>query len=313
MGGVTGSVINDLGAVEPQKFDILFFNRVNRFCDGDLDKARELFGCKIAVDIDDYWNLPPDHIYHELYKRQEAPLIEANIRQADLVIASTSRLAEKAAKLNNNVQVVPNAIPFGEDQFTAEREASERVRIFWAGGSTHEKDIDILRGPVRRLTAHKEMIEMIIGGYSATSEGERYIWDTMARSFTDGLRLPFQIFPGVPPDQYMNLYNNADICLVPLRGIEWNGYKSNLKILEAAVKKIPAIVSAVAPYIDDADAPVIWVNKSSDWYKNIKTLIYDKSQREELGSLLNEWGRKNYDLREINGRRLAAFANLAKA
>lgn len=309
MEGVERTVVNNIEAVEPQPFDFLFFNRLNNYCDGNLDEARRKFGCKIIMDIDDYWQLPIDHLYHDHYKKIIGPLIEANIEQADQILVSTERLAEQVYHLNRNITVVPNALPFGTDQFTDEKETAEKVRIFWCGGSTHELDLEILRNPLRRLSTHRNEITMNLGGYFASHDDERKIWDSMVASFTGNMRLPFSIYPGVPPTQYMDLYRHADICLVPLRGTAWDGYKSNLKILEAAAKKIPVIVSAVPPYSDDSDAPVYWVKKQSDWYTHIKNLINDKEQREASGRELNEWARKKYDLGKINELRTATFRN----
>jgi hypothetical protein len=313
MGGVEGSVINNLEAVTPAKYDILFFNRLNRFCDGDLDRARKLFGCRVVVDIDDYWRLPVGHLYYDQYLKHDGPLIEANIRQADLVCVTNARLAEKVYPLNKNVEIFPNALPFGRGQFNEEKEPSDKTRIFWAGGSTHGPDLEILKGPLKRLKSHADKITMTFGGYYVTHEGEREIWEPMAKNFTAGFQLPFEIYPAVPPDHYLDLYRHADVCLIPLRESDWNGYKSNLKILEAAVKKTPAIVSAVAPYIDNPDAPVLWVKNQSEWYQNIKKLIHDKKEIETMGNALNEWGRKNFDLEPINARRRAAFAKIAGA
>jgi hypothetical protein len=79
--------------------------------------------------------------------------------------------------------------------------------------------------------------------------------------------------------------------------------------LEAACKKVPVICSKVAPYSND-DAPVLWVEKQSDWYKNMNYLINNKQACIDYGERLYEWAIREYNFADINGRRKAAFENL---
>jgi glycosyltransferase involved in cell wall biosynthesis len=110
----------------------------------------------------------------------------------------------------------------------------------------------------------------------------------------------------------MAIFAHADIMLVPLEQSDWHACKSNLKLLEAACKKIPVICSKVAPYSND-DAPVLWVEKQSDWYKHMNYLLNNPEAAVELGQQLYEWAIREYNFADINGRRKAAFENLIRA
>ena len=83
--------------------------------------------------------------------------------------------------------------------------------------------------------------------------------------------------------------------------------------MEAASKRIPCIVSNVEPYNVDKDAPILWVNKQSDWNKHIRYLVNNPSERIKLGNQLYEWAKEKYNYQEISERRYKAFANLIKA
>ena len=109
------------------------------------------------------------------------------------------------------------------------------------------------------------------------------------------------------------MYENADICVIPLEQSDWHACKSNLKILEAASKRLPVIVSNVPPYNIDADAPVLWVNKQSDWFNYINLLVNNPNLREQLGNALYEWAKKKYNFTEVNNSRRQAYSNLYKA
>jgi hypothetical protein len=111
----------------------------------------------------------------------------------------------------------------------------------------------------------------------------------------------------------MKMYEEADIMLIPLENTAWHSSKSNLKMLEAATKKVPVICSAVEPYINDKEAPVMWVRNQSDWYRHTKYLVKNKNAREDYGEKIYEWAKAKYDLLKVNENRRTAFADLIKA
>ena len=82
--------------------------------------------------------------------------------------------------------------------------------------------------------------------------------------------------------------------------------------LEAASKGIPCIVSNVEPYKRDADAPVLWVNKQSDWFDHLKLLINNKNLMHEYGEKLKAWAAERYNLKTINATRRELFAGVVR-
>jgi len=85
-----------------------------------------------------------------------------------------------------------------------------------------------------------------------------------------------------------------------LHKCQWYACKSNLKILEAASKKIPCIVSDVEPYNVDEDCPVLFVKNQSDWFKYIKFLTLNKQARIDYGEKLYEWAKEKYNFTTAN-------------
>lgn len=294
---------------EDQQFDILLFNRLTYYYDADINKAREIYGCKLVMDLDDDWILPVDHVLHYNLKKIE-PFIENNLRNADMVTCTNQRLAEKIFPFNNNVHILPNAIPYGYHQFNTDKVQDEKIRLFWCGSITHEYDLALLRYPLQRIQGQHQKIKMVIGGYSASNPNEKYVWDRMVRIFTNNLKLPYEVYKGLLPEMYMEIYNFADICLIPLEKSDWHACKSNLKILEAATKKCPVIVSNVEPYNVDKNMPVLWANNSADWYKHMNYLINNKNARIDYGEALHEYCKEHYNYKQINDTRRSAFASL---
>lgn len=311
MNDIKGYVTNWITDDKKDGWDILLYNRLSAF-DNNWPETKDTFGVKVVMDLDDYWRLPPNHLNHGHYE-QFGQRIENNIRQADLVTVTNEAIASKVRPLNSNVVVLPNALPFGKNQFIEDKRESDRVRIFWCGGVTHEQDLNILKNPIKKLHVYKDKIQMVLGGFTDSDTASKTIWDKMFSAFTDGGKLAYMKLHGTKPTQYMQMYENADIMLIPLEASDWHACKSNLKILEAACKRIPVIVSNVAPYNQDKDAPVLWVNSQKDWFIHLNYLINNPNARAELGNQLHEWAKEKYSIEKVNERRRSTFAGLCEA
>jgi len=314
MSDITGHVTNALTPERTHDWDILLYNRISPF-DDDWQFVRDQLNCKVVLDLDDWWKLPPNHIQAEMYD-EFAVRIERNIGTADWITCSSHALYDKLIKLSDKVTLVPNALPYGHNQFIEDKETSSdgRVRLFWCGSITHEHDVAILKNPLRRLSFKKNKITMMLGGYNNSDPYSEYLWKRILHNFTGGGMLDYQVLPSQSVKTYMDLYQYADIMLIPLEESEWHGCKSNLKILEAAAKRIPCVVSKVLPYSNDADAPVLWVEKKSDWFTHLNYLINNEEARQDYGNRLHEWAKAKYDLIEINQRiRRPLFGSLCEA
>lgn len=311
MDGIKGYVTNVLTEDKKDGWDVLLYNRVSGY-DNSWQKLKDEIGIKVVMDIDDYWILPPNHLNYYDYQELQ-PRIESNLANADIVTVTNNELAEKVRTFNENVFIVPNALPYGLGQFADYKRESQRVRIFWAGGVTHKFDIELLRGPVKRLHTHKSKIQMVIGGYNDGDPYSKHLWSGMFSAFTDGGNLPYLKIHGTSPLDYMDMYQYADIMLIPLEDSEWHGCKSNLKILEAAAKKVPCIVSRVKPYSNDLDAPVLWVERKSDWFEHINFLIHNEQERKEMGERLHAWASEKYNFSRINEGRKQLFESICPA
>jgi hypothetical protein len=107
----------------------------------------------------------------------------------------------------------------------------------------------------------------------------------------------------------MGAYTDSDISVIPLVDNKFNAMKSNLKVLETAAKKNPAIVSYVNPYLD---MPVHYVKSQKDWYKHIRDLVSDADMRKESGEKLFEFCEKNYNFEGINLDRKYIYSKLCQ-
>jgi len=227
-----------------EDIDILFFNRMlSGVAVQTVLDWREKYGFSIIVDFDDHWNLGPDHYLYKSYEQfSVSEIMEVWIKESDAVTVTHDRLFHDVFTLNQNVHVLPNAIP-DWGQFACKKIPSDFTRRFWAGGVTHKNDISLLKGPLRRI--HTPAVQFVMAGFVAKNPE----WAAMASAFTNGGRANHEIISALPVDQYYYSYSKCDISLIPLVNTRFNSYKSNLKILEAAHMAAPVIVSRVHPYL----------------------------------------------------------------
>jgi len=286
-------------------YDILFINRYISGMEVDeVVRLREKYGFKLVVDVDDYWNLDPWHILYGRYPYQK---VIDHIKVADIAICSNNDLAVEIDKLNPNWIVIPNALPYGEDQFTDVKTESDKVRFVYAGSITHEKDIAILKNPMKRVATDvitKNNSRFILCGYSQDKKLEQ-VWGRMINDYLCAFKVDGYIREALPVDQYMNFYNEADACLIPLVDSKFNSMKSNLKVLEAATKNAAVIASNVKPY---SQCPyIIPIGNQGGWFENIKKVVKDAIYRQEMGLANGEWCRENFDLVKVNKLRTQVF------
>jgi hypothetical protein len=291
---------------DEHNYDIVFINRI--WEPENLIERRKQKGFKLVVDVDDYWILSHDHLMYDGYNSSNfvAKLIH-HMKEADLVTCTHERLADAIYPHNKNVEILPNAIPYGYSQFNGERVVTDAVKLFWAGGITHDQDLKLLQAPLKKLSGN---VQMVMGGFADSNETERYYWYKMAGYFTADQKLTHTLIRGMDVFNYYEMFRHSDIMLVPLVKNNFNSYKSNIKLLEAAGKAIPAIVSHVDPYLGFPEDVVKYVKKSNDWLKYINELVNDKEMRNELGVLLHTYCAKYFNFNEINEKRKAAFLKL---
>ena len=286
-------------AVTPADFEkhqpgAIYYNRV---ISDDVILCARGAGCKVIVDIDDYWRLDVHHIAYKSYVKNNFESLQIkHLHLADVVTTTHEWLAEKIYPYNKNVVVLPNAIP-RHKYFPVEKTISEKLRIFWQGSITHGLDIELLRNPVKRLNKNRHL--MVMAGYT-----KHDVWDRMVAAYTNGLQMPGYLLPGCPPTEYYKKYSYADVCLAPLTGTLFNSLKSNLKILEAANMGLPVIASNVHPYTGIPG--VCYVDKQTDWYKHIQELD-NESERLHRGTTLQQYCAANYNYTIINSKRRECF------
>ena len=115
---------------------------------------------------------------------------------------------------------------------------------------------------------------------------------------------------------YGTMYNEADVALSPLTNFKFNSVKSQLKVIEAGIHKMPIIASNFGPYtIDVEDGKHGFLIDESDkmgWKNKMEYFVNNPNAVKDMGMALNELILEKYTLEKINKKRAMFLKSIVK-
>lgn len=206
--------------------------------------------------------------FHEFPKDIERR-IATGIGLCDRLVVSTAPLAEAYSQLANETVIAPNLL---DDaiwrQLQPARHTGSRIRVGWAGSTSHGGDLALLHETMRTLA---DEVDWVFLGFCPAA----------LRPYVR------EYHPAVPIKQYPSALAalGLDIAIAPLAANAFNEAKSNLKLLEYGALGYPVICSNIEPY--RGDLPVLRVaNTTQQWVAAIRRLAADADERLALGQAL---------------------------
>lgn len=119
----------------------------------------------------------------------------------------------------------------------------------------------------------------------------------------------------LPLTRYGEHYNYCDVCLAPLAENIFNEVKSELKIIEAGLKRKALIAQDYGIYkhlIEDGKTGIL-VNKNDNtrgWYKAMKRVVEDADYRNSLADNLYEFVKDKYTLEAVTKTRVEFYRQI---
>lgn len=249
--------------------DLVLFTRVAS--QEDIEFV-ECLGLTWGVDIDDFWELPEEHLLYSSYKENDTTnRILNTINKAHFVICTTDILADKIKPLNQNVYVIENGIDSA--QWVSNKIKSNRVRFGFTQGTTHINDIKLISDSVVKSLYNDYFYkngQIVLCGFNANFNKpsvyvgyEKMLTDSLKPMLTldkeyaiklikirktNGISKPYRRIEAVDVNQFYSIHNELDVVVAPLDASEFNSCKSNIKMLEAGFMDCGVMVHQVSPY-----------------------------------------------------------------
>lgn len=303
------------------EFEAVIFYRVLAYprVISAISRARE-FGLLTFYEIDDllfdarFFPGPYESYAGSITRQQHAelatsvPLYAHAMRLCDYGIASTSSLANEMRSMVRTGSVFVHRNGFGslhEQCLRAEADerAPKQVTIFYGSGTkAHKQDFQQLVEPAleRLVEKHGDKVSILVMGYNPTS----------GRS--EGLTRVITLIPPVwNIEAYWQVLQHADINLAVLAPGLNTACKSEIKWLEAAMLRIPSVVSPTSTYEEVIEQGVdgVLAATADDFYVALDRLVIDSHERRRIGeaaykSALDRYGvaRMARNMRDILGQ-----------
>ncbi len=257
----------DLACLNP---DAIIIQRAATKTTSDIMyQYRKYSNAKIIVEYDDLLShIPIKSIHRKDFSQAVVAGMRRCLEAADWVVVSTKPLAYELSKYHHDVRVAANRLnPEWWGNLQSQRRVSKKIRIGWAGGSSHTGDLDILRPIIKEL---ENKVEWVFMGMKP-----------------EGVKCEFHA--GVPIEYYpqKTASLNLDLALVPLEINQFNECKSNLRLLELGACGVPIVCTDIEPY--RGNLPVNRVNnRFKDWMDAICMHLSDMDETERMGDKLRE-------------------------
>jgi glycosyltransferase involved in cell wall biosynthesis len=208
---------------------------------------------------------------------------------ADGVIVSTARLRETLLPLNDNIEVVPNALDERLWEFVTEhraqaapRNGAQKMVLGYMATRTHDADLKMILPALRAiLEEYRGRLELeLIGGVAGD--------DTLAA--LAGLPVT-SLFPEIdreymPFVRWLKQHARWDLAIAPLEDVLFTRCKSDIKFLDYGMLGLAGIYSRVPVYAETVrhlETGYLAENHVDAWYAALKQLLDDDILRRRLG------------------------------
>lgn len=278
-GGLINTIPGVMEAAQLQP-DVILLELItgSRFPD-IFRQLREVSAAKIVLEYDDYLlNVPLKNGNRQHFPQQMIKSFRKVVDSADWLVVSTAPLAEAYSRFHSDIRIAQNRLaPHQWGHLRSERGVGKKVRVGWAGGSSHSGDLEILLPLIKALEGQVEWVFMGMKPRNVQCE------------FHPGV--PFELYP----EKLASL--NLDLALVPLEINQFNECKSNLRLLEIGTCGVPIIATNIEPY--RCDLPVTLVeNRFKEWMNAVQAYINDADLRHRHGDALREAVHQHWYLRD---------------
>jgi glycosyltransferase involved in cell wall biosynthesis len=229
---------------------------------------------------DDVFSITPENTAAYASYKEGTDVREATLRYcrtANLITTTSPHLGDRFREMcpQTPVEVLPNYIPrwvLSLPRDTPDR----RMRIGWAGGSSHGRDIHVATPSVRRFMQRFPEWDLYLNGV----DYRRQFRCPPERSFF----VPWIHVTDDPEVYYRAI--DFDIGICPLLSTHFSRSKSWVKALEYFSRGIPVVASDVEPYRRFIDHGVngFLCKTDHEWLKYLSLLASDDKLRAEMGA-----------------------------
>jgi glycosyltransferase involved in cell wall biosynthesis len=213
-------------------------------------------------------------------------------RMSRVVIANSPSHVAYAQRYNSNVWEIPSVVDADRyDGWRPSANPGAPVCIGWSGSPSTVPNLQVIREPLRELSARDDVAVHLIGAPDFGLPDVHYTgaeWN--AETEVDDLR-------------------RLDVGLLPLPQTPWTPHKFYLKLVQYMALGIPPVATPLGSnsvVIDDGETGFLASN-SGEWVSLVDRLVAEPELRETVGRRAAEVARARYTLQANADKVVAAF------
>lgn len=331
----------DITAKNLDNVDIVHFHA--NICSNKplMDKLLDMQkrGCKLVMDLDDYFEIPKTNPFHKAYNETLQKPIVFYMGKVNYLTTTTKLYAKELKKYNKKVMVFPNVLDKSIKQFNQPiTTPTKKLRIGLLCGSSHQYDIELLDNLIDQLKDYHDRIQFVLCGFSVSEIPEASVWNVFEQIMTDNYSILDDDYKRYLltynkdveyPDEnkqyirrwtkdvhtYGELYNDLDVLLAPLLNNKFNCMKSELKVTEAGNFGKVFLGSSVGIYkevITDGFNGLLVHPFQNDygWATQIKRLLDEPGLYDFLQSNIYNLNVTRYNISKWNDKRISFYEQL---
>jgi len=264
--------IDEMVASKP---DVVVFQR--QVEEGQIQHMKDLRAAlpnaKFIYELDDHLSAVDEDNYHEVFLAPPDEIdarIAAALDVCDGAVCPTESLAIWLRSLSSTpVTVLPNLLPEldGPLPEITVKPKEAKVRIGWAGGISHDGDLEQLIPAVRAIATGplKDRVQFVFMGMRP-------------KGLDQGL---YEFKEGVPPHEFGRALAslNLDVALAPIQQSLFNEGKSSLRLVQAGMIGAATIASPVGEYVK-CTAVMAYAENPAEWQ-----IVLENAIREDRNTL----------------------------
>jgi len=300
--GAEIEITNILFPDKTSKFDVLVLQR--QHAEGVIKQAKlykeNVPHGKVVFEFDDNLHaIPNSNPSSKIYGGGKIATknTEILLDLADMVTVSTPQLLREYTRFNKNINVCYNALDnnvFEKFELSEKNFDNEKIRIGWAGSSTHTDDFKKVVPALIDIFTTNKNVEFVFMGSDMRGmfpfeirQRMSFAGDTFPRD-KNGHGTNYSQDNENPTVKYYKVLQSLDldIALAPLESFVFNACKSYIKLIEYGLAGIPFVASRFGPYLqyvnESTNKVGLLAESKNDWKKSIQLLIDNKELRKEL-------------------------------
>lgn len=289
--------------------DVAIFQRNTDKCHLDIMIEAKKRGKFVVTEADDsYFNVPTNNPGYKYYQ-DRLDYVRKMFQISDGVTVTTKKLREHYLGFNKNIAVIQNSFDIdifeatppltnisvytpGQqlislDQFNQIRK--DKKFVCWAGSPTHEKDLEIVIKPLKKLMDR----ENVVIGMAA------YVHRAMLTMFPQDRFFLFGLVPVIHWNAMLKTLS-PDVWIAPLEKNKFNEAKSNIKKIESVLMGSLFVGSDLDPYNDDEIDGFLPTNNEYDWWTNLRYAVNTgEEEKKEIITRNREVLLRDFDIKNV--------------